>query len=147
MVRKNWHMGMTICIILMLVLTACGSFSSPESCGAGGTADEVKFAQHFTWMEIVNEVTGSPGEPDQEGGSQFSSSDRITITTDNINDILLRACVEERKGGGEITLDRTQDLPSGFGSMSLGSFEPGSYVVRVIIDGILVRNLPFSVTR
>jgi hypothetical protein len=26
-------------------------------------------------------------------------------------------------------------------------FEPGSYVVRVIVDGILVRNLPFSVTR
>ena len=52
-----------VCII-MILLTACGSFSLPESCGAGGTADETIYAQHFTWMEIVNEATDSHGEPD-----------------------------------------------------------------------------------
>ena len=145
MVRKRWYIGVSI--ILMLVLTACGSFSPPESCGVGGTADETKFAQHFTWMEIVNEATGSPGESDPEGGFQFTSSDPLAITTDNINEVSLRACVAERKGGGKIPLDKTQDLSSGSGSISLGSFEPGSYVVRVIVDGILVRNIPFSVAR
>lgn len=145
MIRERWYTG--VFIVTMLLLTACGSFSPPESCGAGGTADETKFTQHFTWMEIINEATGSTGEPDQEGGFQFSSSDELAITLDNIQEVSLRACVEERKGGGEIALDETQDLPSGSGVISLGSFEPGSYVVRVIVDGILVCNLPFSVTR
>lgn len=145
MVRMRWPIGVSI--LLMLMLTACGSFSPPDSCGAGGVADETKFTQHFTWMEIVNEATGSPGEPDQEGGPQFAFSDRLAIHTDNIHEVSLRACVEERKGGGEITLDKTQNLSSGSGSISLGSFEPGSYVVRVIVDGILVRNIPFSVAR
>jgi hypothetical protein len=147
MPRKHWRNGMMICITLMLGLTACGSFSPPESCGVGGTADEAKFAQHFRWMEIVNEATGSPGEPAQEGGSQFTSSNRLTITTDSTNEVSLRACIAERKGGGEITFDKTHDLAAGSGSIPLGSFEPGSYVVRVIVDGILVRNLPFSITR
>ena len=145
MVRKRWHIG--ISIILVLALTACGSFTPPESCGAGGTADEPKFTQHFIWMEIVNQATGSPGEPDPEGGPRFTSSDQLAIITDNINEVSLRACIVERKGGGKIPFDKTQDLPSGSGSISLGSFEPGSYVVRVIVEGILVRNLPFSVTQ
>jgi hypothetical protein len=145
MVQKYWHIGVSI--IMMFMLTACGSFSPPETCGVGGTADETKFTQHFRWMELVNEVSGSPGEPDQEGGFQFTSSDQLAITTENINEVSLRACVEERKGGGEITLDKTQGLSPGSRRISLGLFEPGIYVVRVIVDGNQVRNLPFSVTR
>jgi hypothetical protein len=67
MIRERWYIG--VFIVIMLVITACGSFSPPESCGVGGTADETKFSQHFTWMEIVNEATGSPGEPDPEGST------------------------------------------------------------------------------
>ncbi len=145
MIRKRWYIG--VFIFTTLVLTACGSFSPPESCGAGGTADEMKYAQHFTWMEIVNETTGSPGEPDPEGGTQFASTIQLGITMDSIDEVSIRVCVEERRGGGEIALDKTQDLPSGSGNISLGSFEPGSYVVRVIVDGVLVRNLPFSIAR
>ncbi len=69
MVRKYWHIGVMICILLTLTLTPCRSFSLSESRGAGGTPNETKFAQQFTSMMILNETTGSPGEPDQEGGT------------------------------------------------------------------------------
>jgi len=36
-------------------------------------------------------------------------------------------------------------VPQGAGTLSLGSFAPGSYVVRVIVDGVLVKNLTFAV--
>jgi hypothetical protein len=70
----------------------------------------------------------------------------LAIREDSIHEVSLRACIEERRGGGEIALDKTQDILSGSGSISLGSLEAGSYVLRVIVDGVLVRNLPFSIT-
>jgi len=145
MLRNYWLNRVVVCIALLLGITACGSFSPPESCGAGGTADEAAFAQLFISMEIVNQATGSPGEPDPEGGYQFSSSDSLTLTTDSFTDTSLRACIEERRGGGKIVFDQNQTVSQGTMSMSLGSFEPGSYVMRVIVDGVLVRNLPFSI--
>ncbi|HEY42377.1 MAG TPA: hypothetical protein G4O11_00130 [Anaerolineae bacterium] len=145
MLRKYWLSEMVVCITLILGITACGPLSPPESCGAGGTADEAAFAQHFKSMGIVNQATGSPGEPDPEGGYQFSSSDQLALTTDSITDTSLRACIEERRGGGKIVFDQTPTMSQGTASMPLGSFEPGSYVVRVILDGVLVRNLPFSI--
>ena len=47
-------------LVLSLVVIACGSFAPPESCEAGGTADEVKFNELFTEMGLVNTETDQP---------------------------------------------------------------------------------------
>ena len=133
-----------VCIALGLMVAACGPLSPSESCGAGGTADKAAFAQHFTSMELVNEATGQPGQPDQEGEPQFASSDPLAIRVESRSRVSVRACVEQRRGGGKIAHDQTHTLAQGAGSASLGSFAPGPYVVRVIVDGVLVKNLPFS---
>ena len=61
MFTSKYRLLMIVCITLGLVVSACGSFAPPESCDVGGTADEAKFDQHFTRMELVNEATGQPG--------------------------------------------------------------------------------------
>lgn len=147
MLTSKHRLLTVICVALGLIASACGSFSPPESCGEGigGTADEAKFAQHFTLMELVNEATGQPGPLDAEGGLQFAATDRLAIRTESLAEISVQACVQERKGGGKIPFNQTQTVGQGADSFSLGSFAPGSYVVRVIVDGVLVKNLPFVV--
>ena len=132
-------------IALALIASACGSFGPPESCGVGGTADEAKFSQYFAQMELVDATTGQPGPVDPESGPQFAATAKLEIRAKSKAPVALRACVQSRRGGGKIPFDQTQSLPLGPGSLSLGSFAPGSYVVRVVVDGVLVRNLTFMV--
>ena len=56
----------------------------------------------------------------------------------------MRACVQSR-GPGEITFDHTQTMPQGHSAFPVGTFKPGTYVIRVIVDGALVKNFPFEI--
>jgi len=56
----------------------------------------------------------------------------------------VRACVQPR-GPGEITFDQTQTMPQGQGVFPVGTFKPGTYVIRVIVDGVLVKYFPFEI--
>ena len=136
---------LVFCIALALAISACGSFSPPEDCGVGGTADDAKFGQHFAWMELVNKETGQTGEESAEGGVQFAATELVAIRTESLGETPVRTCVQERKGGGKIALDVTATAQEGEALLSLGLFPKGSYVVRVIVDGTLVRNLPFVI--
>ena len=51
------------------------------------------------------------------------------------------SCGPEAEAAGE----REGSLPAGRALIPLGSFEEGDYVVRVLVERVLVRNLPFSV--
>ncbi len=132
-------------LLTALTVTAC-SFGPPPSCGEGigGTADQEQFATHFEEMSLVSQTTGEPGtEGDQ--GAQFAQGDPLAIVAAARSEVTVRACVQPLSGGGEIALDATQTLAEGTGEISLGTFEPGTYVVRVIVDGTLVKNFPFVV--
>ena len=134
-------------LVLSLVVIACGSFATPESCEAGGTADEVKFTELFTEMGLVNTETGQPAQRKDEGEDKFSVDDSVTLQVDSLTDVTIKVCVEERRGGGEIAFDQTIDINAGEGDLEIGTLKVGSYVVCVIVDGVLVKNLPFEVTR
>ncbi len=134
-------------LVLSLVVIACGSFAPPESCEAGGTADEVKFNELFTEMGLVNTATGQPAQRKNEGEDKFSVDGSVTLQVDSLTDVTLKVCVEERRGGGEIAFDQTIDINAGEGNLEIGALEVDSYVLRVIVDGVLVKNLPFEVTR
>ncbi len=131
--------------LLIVTATACTS-GPPPSCGEdiGGVADPATFDQYFGAMGLVNRTTGQPG-PDGEQGSQFAQADPLAIEADVRAAVEVRACVQPLSGGGELAFDGTRMLGPGSGQVELGAFSPGAYVVRVIVGGTLVKNLPFEV--
>jgi len=136
-----------VALALISLAPACGPFAPPESCDPdlGGTADEAMFADSFLSMELLNESTGQPGPQDSEGGATFAETDPLVIRAETRSEVSVRACVQPRTGGREIPFDQTVTMARGAGSISLGAFQPGRYVVRVIVKGVLVKNLPFRI--
>jgi hypothetical protein len=128
-------------------LFACGSFSPPKSCGEGigGVADEVLFAQYFSEMQLVLESTGEIPPAGKDSSAAVSPDDSITIKMRVLKAVEVRACVQSRAGGGGIPADKTLSVESGEDSFPLGEFSSGNYVIRVIVDGKLVKNLTFEV--
>lgn len=131
-------------LVVTIVVSAC-SFGPPPSCGEniGGTADEAKFDEHFSSMSLVSQSIGQPG-PEGDNGLEFSRADTLLMQVESRTDVELRACVQPRGGGGRIPFDQTQTFSQGQGTFNIGSFEPGAYVIRVIVDGTLVKNFPFG---
>jgi hypothetical protein len=136
---------LAVCAALAVTLAACGAAKPPESCGVGGTADDTAFAQHFAMMELVNKVTGEAGQQDPEAGVAFAAGDLLAIRVNALGDVSVRTCVQGRDSGGRIALDQNITAEKGERLLPLASFPKGSYVVRVIIDGVLVKNLPLAV--
>ena len=135
--------------VLGIMLSACSLGSSvpigpPESCGdnIGGTADTAKYDQYFTNMALVNQ-NGESG-PEGENGMEFASTDTLDLRADSVSDVAVRSCVQDFNGR-PIAFDQTQTFPQGSSGLTLGSFQPGNYVVRVIADETLVKNFPFSI--
>ncbi len=144
MAKRNSKI-LALMLVVGLGLAACGSFGPPPECteGLGGTADEAMFAQYFTSMELVDQTTGQPGQPHDPGVS-FAASAPLTIRISSVADVTVRACVQffDRN---EIAFDQASTLPIGQNEIVLGAFPgAGNYVVRVIVDGVLVKNLPFT---
>lgn len=139
--------AIAVLVAIGLIVPACGSFAPPESCGEwiGGTADEARFAQHFTEMHLVSEATGRPGPEDPEAGIQVTATERVAVEAATLADVTVWTCVQERRGGGKIAFNQEHRAAQGGARLSLGSFKSGSYVVRVIVDGTLLKNLTFLV--
>lgn len=136
-----------VAALVLAIGMGCGSFSPPASCGEnlGGLADQTVFEQNFSAMQLVNQATGLPGPADSESDASFAQGETVAISYSAVSAGTLRACVQERTGGGGIPLDQTFEFDEGEGTLALGSFEPGNYVVRAIIGETLVRNLTFTI--
>lgn len=132
-------------LLLATAATAC-SFGPPPSCGddIGGTADTAKFDQRFDSMELIGQATGQPGAQG-ENGVEFAQGDTLAIQLESKADVAVRACIQPLGGGSALAFDQTQSLQQGQGTVEIGTFAPGSYVIRVIVDGTLVKNFPFVV--
>jgi hypothetical protein len=125
--------------------TSCGPFSPPETCGVGGTANSETFDQLFEDMVLFDETVGGSPRIDTEAGPTFSSTVPVSVQVDSFQPTEIRFCVEQRKGGGVINFDDTKLVSKGESVISLREFETGSYVLRVIHEQILIRNLLFVV--
>lgn len=132
-------------LFLSSLLISCGQFSPPQSCGAGGTANEESFNQYFSEMLLYDETRGGSPLIDTEAGPTYFSDTPVSVEVESTTSVEVRFCVEERRGGGEINFDEIRTVSEGENIISLGVFNPGSYIVRVIIEDVLVRNLPFVV--
>jgi hypothetical protein len=92
-------------------------------------------------MQLVSAASGAPGAP-AEHGEAFAADEPLAIQVDSLGAGSLRACVQ---AASEIPIDQTYELAAGGQTLQLGALgEPGMYVVRVIVDGVLVKNLPFT---
>jgi hypothetical protein len=131
----------------MMNMLACGSFAPPASCGEGigGTADEALFGQYFSDMGLIVEATGEAPPRGDESSAVVSPDEPLSIRMQVLQAVEVRACVQERTGGGGIPADKTSSVQPGEAFLPLGTFSKGSYVVRVIVDGMLVKNLTFEV--
>ncbi len=136
--------SLPVLLASMAFLAAC-SFGSPPSCGEdiGGTADSAKFDQRFASMTLVSEATGEIG-PEGEGGMQLTAGEPLAIQIESKAEVEVRACIQPIGGSKEIPFDQTQSISQGSSSFGIGSFDPGKYVIRVIVDGTLVKNFPFT---
>jgi hypothetical protein len=144
-VSKTANIPIVLLPALALVLAAC-SFGPPPSCGddIGGTADTAAFDQHFSSMELVSQTTGQAGEPSDPGVS-FPQDEPIQILLDAKAEVAIRTCIQPMGGQAKSPVDSTAGVGAGKQAIDLGSFDSGSYVIRVIVDGVLVKNLPFSI--
>jgi hypothetical protein len=131
-------------LIIAVVSTSC-SFGPPPSCGdaIGGMADEDLFSIYFSDMTLRNQNTGEAGTPG-ENGPEFSKTDILEIQYQAIAGTELRACVQPR-GAGTLPFDQTREIPAGSGTFTLDTFDPGNYVIRVIVDDTLIKNLTFHI--
>jgi hypothetical protein len=96
-------------------------------------------------MVLYDEVRGGSPLINTEAGPTFFPDRPVSVQADVISSVEVQFCVEERRGGGEITFDEVRTMQAGMNIYSLGNFEQGSYVIRVILEGSLIRNLPFVV--
>ncbi len=136
----------SVFLLIGTFLASCGGFSPPQNCGEniGGVADDTKFAQYFVSMQLINQFTGQPGV-EGENGAQFATKDSLAIIADSISIVALRVCVQHRGGPGVLPFDQTKTLAQGQVEVPIGSLEPGTYVIRVIIDNTLIHNFPLEV--
>jgi hypothetical protein len=129
-------------ITLSISVLACGSFTPPESC-TDADFDESIFSEHFSEMYLVNAATGEPGALDPEQGEMYATNDQIAVQINSLDEVEVRLCIEQRKGGGQIVYDQTHIVPQGENVILLMAFDSDPYVVRVIVDEVLVKNLTF----
>lgn len=94
-------------------------------------------------MQLVNQATGQPGVSSDQGEA-YAPADVLAINVDAKNAVTLRACVQFISGR-QIAFDQSPSLSAGQNEILLGSFAAGDYVVRVILDGVLVKNFAFVI--
>ena len=131
-------------MILLLASSGC-DFGSPPSCAEyiGGATDLAIFNQYFNSMDLISQTTGQPGSEGEEG-MQFAQIEPLVLQIDVKSEVAIRACVESRTGGGQIPFDQIQEFSAGFGVFEVGVFEPGAYVMWVIVEEVLVKSFPFE---
>ena len=129
---------------LGLAALACGSFAPPESCANAGF-DEEAFDTFFNSIQIVYAGTGEPGElaEGDDRGLRFSTDDQLAVLVDSKGETEVTICVEQRKGGGQIVYNQTLTVQGGESTVPLTAFDSDPYVIRVIVNEMLVKSLTF----
>lgn len=140
--KRYWYL--LVLSALGLAALACGSFAPPEECTNSGF-DEEAFAAHFNDMQLVNAATGEPGElePGNDQGMRFSSDDELALLVDSLGEVQLTLCIQQRKGGGQIVYNETHSFQEGESTVPLMAFDSDPYVIRVILNDALIKNLTF----
>jgi hypothetical protein len=133
-----------IILLLLSILSSCRALRPPESCGLGSFANDTGYGLYLNDLDLLD-VEGNAGEPDRDGAPRFEEGQVVNLWLQVKSDTRIRICVEETRGGGTIAYDETTSFTSGQSAVTFGALERGPYVIRISIDGTLIRNIPFSI--
>lgn len=126
-----------------LVGAACAAPAEQVlSCPAvGGGADEALFTQNFSRMDLAS------GTPDTgEGGVRHSRTEPVVVVATTLHGVEAHFCARERSRASTIMYAQPHTLPAGESRVDLGPVaRTGDYVIRVSVEGKLVKNLTFTV--
>ena len=143
--KKNLVLSIFIVFLSAgLSLSSCTTFTPSTLCGKETTPNHDTYSQYFTSIQLQN-TTGDGTDSSPNTGRIFSSPNELIIEAKSITDVAVRFCVFEVKRGGEILYDQTHLMSGGNQSFSIGGFEPGSYMIRVYADEVLVDNMQFLI--
>jgi hypothetical protein len=131
------------CIVL-LITSACSSSNTPDTCEAGEPVDKKLYKQNFEYVELVDQRNGQPGKKNEEGIWMFKSDDGLAINMKAFTEVTVRFCIIESNEEGVIAYNDDHNLMAGTGRLNLGRFDPNPYVMRVIVDGVLVKDFSFG---
>jgi hypothetical protein len=131
-------------LLIMSFVSSCRALRPPDSCGLGSFANDTAYGLYLDDLDLLD-VAGNPGEPDRDGTPRFPEGQAVNLWLQVKSDSRIRICVEQTRGSGEIVYDETSSFSSGQNAVTFGVLERGPYVVRISIDGTLVRNVPFSI--
>ncbi|MFQ5951417.1 MAG: hypothetical protein ACE5KH_04975, partial [Candidatus Geothermarchaeales archaeon] len=106
---------------------------------SGHSADETVFGQYFSDMGLV--TSGWSGLDDVR--DTFSPGDSVSVLVEVTDSVAVLVYVDDLGNRGLFTgVEREQSLTPGLEAIDVGTFAPGSYVARVVVnDQVLVRNL------
>lgn len=142
---KRQPAAILLCSMLILsFVSSCRALRPPDSCGVGSFVNDTAYSLYLDDLDLLD-VNGNPGEPDRDGAPRFKEGETINLWLQVKSDARIRICVEETRGGGEIAYDETTAFSSGQNAVTFGVLERGPYMIRISIDGTLVRSVPFSV--
>lgn len=131
-------------VLILSFVSSCRALRPPDSCGLGSFANDTAYGLYLDDLDLLD-VNGNVGEPDRDGTPRFEEGQAINLWLQVKADTRIRICLEETRGGGEIAFDETSSFSTGQSAVTFGVLERGPYVIRISIDGTLVRSLPFSV--
>ena len=120
--------------------TAPGTSRNPPS---GLAKNQTVFAQYFSEMGLVTD--GWTGFEDVT--SSFSSNDNVIVLANCTNAVTLLVYVDDSGNRGLYTgVEAEKNVAVGLTAISLGKFQPSSYIVRIFANEVCVENLVFEVT-
>lgn len=96
-------------------------------------------------MKLVVAGTNAVPPAGVDASAQYAAAETVGVQADAKSVTIVRACVVQNTTGGKIQLDRMMTFASGMSTFTLDDFPIGTYVVRVGVDDVLVKNLTFEV--
>jgi hypothetical protein len=143
--KKETALRIALVILFVgFVLSSCTAFTPSTLCGEETTPNHEAYAQYFTSVQLLNTAEeGSEQSPN--AGRIFDSPNDLIIEAESITNLAVRFCIFEVKRGGEVLYNQTHPISGGNHSFKIGGFEPGSYMIRVYADEILVDNMQFLI--
>jgi hypothetical protein len=140
MSKKVIAIIVAVAIIIVFLLALHVTLNTGERRSFGGR-DQEKFNQSFSQMVLAKE-----GEQNFSSASeQFSTTDEIAVLMNVTNSTEVWISVDNRNTGKYTGVETRESVQEGINSVVIGKFSEGDYVARVVVDDVLVKNLPFIV--
>lgn len=139
----------TLPVALLVFLLGCPTDDPADPaggpCDLGTSADDAAYAAVFEGMGLVRADDGTTPDTDDERGALFTGDETVAVLAEATAAADVAFCVRTRDGASTLVDSVETAVVVGEQTIALDAFSAGDYVVRVGLDGVLIRNLTFGV--